>query len=692
MKLQTGDRRFRFPQMLCLGLVLGMLASTNVSGATAQCTPGSCDDNNPCTVDTCDPVAGCIYTTTNCDDGNSCTVDSCSPGGAPGVASLFIGHDIQLLEHQYQKIGTFVQAWGALSKATGAAVDANGVVYVCNPSYGNNQIERRGPGNTNLGTIVATVGGQWIEDLGNYGGGYILASTFDGKIFTIDTTTGADVLLFPTGHSLTGVTYDGTFIWTTGGYANTLVYKRDLAGNIIATFNTGQTNTGIGYDPDDGTLWVGHPNALVTHYSQLGVLIGGFVTPTNGRFIDGVELGKLLLPAGCQHNPLDCNDNDFCTVDACDPVTGCSNPPRVCDDTNPCTDDACDSVLGCVISDNTDNCDDSNFCTNGDICYGGLCQAGPPLVCNDNNVCTTDSCDPRFGCDFVNNTNLCDDGNPCTVEEMCAGGTCQPGVPVACDDGNVCTTDTCDPIAGCVYTNNTSPCNDGNGCTTGDVCNGGTCQPGAPLVCVAIDECHVAGICNPLTGLCSNPNAQNGTACNDGNVCTQGDFCEEGTCFGGNPIVCPAPDQCHLPGTCNPDTGACSNPPKPNGTACNDGNPCTVGDKCVGGICAGATTITPPVETQNLSVAADKSTYSWSPVLDATAYAVVRGNMAALPVGSSAGGEVCFAGFSSPAVVDTTTPAPNASFWYLSQARNPCGLGPLGTQSNGTMRVTMICP
>lgn len=45
-----------------------------------------------------------------------------------------------------------------------------------------------------------------------------------------------------------------------------------------------------------------------------------------------------------------------------------------------------------------------------------------------------------------------------------------------CNDINACTTDTCNPAAGCVFTNNTNPCNDGNACTTGDVCDGGVCS------------------------------------------------------------------------------------------------------------------------------------------------------------------------------------------------------------------------
>src|SRR5216684_665797 len=40
-------------------------------------------------------------------------------------------------------------------------------------------------------------------------------------------------------------------------------------------------------------------------------------------------------------------------------------------------------------------------------------------------------------------------------------------------------------------------------------------------------------------------------------------------------VTCTASDQCHVAGTCDPATGMCSNPPKANGTACNDGNACT---------------------------------------------------------------------------------------------------------------------
>ncbi len=149
---------------------------------------------------------------------------------------------------------------------------------------------------------------------------------------------------------------------------------------------------------------------------------------------------------------------------------------------------------------------------------------------------------------------------------------------------------TCNPASGtCSNPNavdNTS-CNDGNACTRSDTCQAGACVGANPVTCAASDQCHVAGTCNPANGTCSNPNAADNTACNDGNRCTQSDTCHGGACVGANPVTCSASDQCHVAGICNPGTGACSNPAKPDGTTCNDGNAATFNDNCQSGICAG---------------------------------------------------------------------------------------------------------
>jgi hypothetical protein len=135
-------------------------------------------------------------------------------------------------------------------------------------------------------------------------------------------------------------------------------------------------------------------------------------------------------------------------------------------------------------------------------------------------------------------------------------------------------------------------CNDGNACTQTDRCVSGTCTGSNPVTCAASDQCHVAGTCNPSTGACSTPAAPDGTVCNDGNPCTQTDTCVNGTCTGSNPVTCTAGDQCHIAGMCNPSTGACSTPAAPDGTACNDANACTQTDTCVSGACTGSSPVT----------------------------------------------------------------------------------------------------
>jgi len=115
-----------------------------------------------------------------------------------------------------------------------------------------------------------------------------------------------------------------------------------------------------------------------------------------------------------------------------------------------------------------------------------------------------------------------------------------------------------------------TPCDDGNACTQNDTCQAGVCTGANPVTCATPDQCHIAGACNPSTGACSNPAKPDATPCDDGNACTQTDSCQAGICTGANPVTCTASDQCHDPGTCNTVTGVCSNPAKTGPAACID--------------------------------------------------------------------------------------------------------------------------
>ena len=110
----------------------------------------------------------------------------------------------------------------------------------------------------------------------------------------------------------------------------------------------------------------------------------------------------------CERNaPVPCNDGSACsTQDVCDATGKCVGAlPLKCDDANVCTADSCDPKVGCVHMPVTVTtpCDDGNACTDKDVCGTGTgkCAAGTPKVCNDNSVCTTDGCDPKTGCTVV---------------------------------------------------------------------------------------------------------------------------------------------------------------------------------------------------------------------------------------------------------------------------------------------------
>ena len=124
---------------------------------------------------------------------------------------------------------------------------------------------------------------------------------------------------------------------------------------------------------------------------------------------------------------------------------------------------------------------------------------------------------------------VCNDTNECTVGDVCSGGACS-GAARDCNDGNPCTDDSCSPASGCIHVNNSLPCNDSNACTLQDTCQSGACVGSNPVVCPSPGQCHDPGICDALTGLCSNPVKADGTPCSDANACTAPDHCSSGVC------------------------------------------------------------------------------------------------------------------------------------------------------------------
>ncbi len=177
-------------------------------------------------------------------------------------------------------------------------------------------------------------------------------------------------------------------------------------------------------------------------------------------------------------DPPDCNDDIACTIDECDTQQqACVHTPddTACDDGKVCTVDSCDDVDDCQhdpVADDTP-CDVDP--TRVESCQNGLCVADclEDEDCDDEQECTTDSCSAQGVCEFEPDHDSCNEGlTACDTPYVCiAFEGCVESDPIDCDDDEPCTTDTCDDTLGCQY----EALPDGTICDDGWVCDAGVC-------------------------------------------------------------------------------------------------------------------------------------------------------------------------------------------------------------------------
>lgn len=328
-----------------------------------------------------------------------------------------------------------------------------------------------------------------------------------------------------------------------------------------------------------------------------------------------------------------CDDGDPCTTsDACSQGV-CSGTPTDCNDGDVCTDDAC-GPGGCVKSPSSAPCNDGDACTSGDVCSGGTCQ-GTAILCDDGDACTTDGCGANGECVFTASPGAsCSDGNACTTGDTCAAEGACVGTAIVCDDDEPCTADACNPAdlpagydpaaptSACRHDPTSGPCDDGNLCTTGDTCIAGSCES-TPVSCPDGGPCDTYA-CVPGTGGCTLTPANEGLACDDGSACTSGDVCTAGTCAGpnlicscstnadcddqnpcngqeicatqpggakacavGTPVTCPDSENICIEYQCNEATGQCAAQVVNDGVTCGDDDACVQDRRCAAGQCKG---------------------------------------------------------------------------------------------------------
>jgi immune inhibitor InhA-like protein len=228
----------------------------------------------------------------------------------------------------------------------------------------------------------------------------------------------------------------------------------------------------------------------------------------------------------------------------------------------------------CVVVDEDDgvSCDDGQFCTVNDVCVTGDCKSDTQNLCGLTPAgCELITCDePSMMCSKTAGGN----GDPCTPADLCqinghcANGLCN-GQPKDCFFApvpNECYVANCNSQNGMCEpevdpTKLGQPCT-GDVCTVNQTCDAmGNCIGGQPKDCSAFTVGCENGVCDQATGICFGQPVPPGGQCFDGI-----DDCNTGTCD---------------------NMANCVPSPLPDGTMCNDFNTCTAGDLCTAGNCAG---------------------------------------------------------------------------------------------------------
>ena len=285
---------------------------------------------------------------------------------------------------------------------------------------------------------------------------------------------------------------------------------------------------------------------------------------------DGLSACDALTPVTEICNGVD----DDCDDDVDEPATQGGDFVNLCDDGDECTADLCAGEAGCEHAAlDGDECEDGNPCTVADLCVQGICL-GTPVECDDDNPCTDDTCNEAGGCHFEPNFAGCDDGDPCSVGDSCLDGVCS-GFSTACD---------------CLQDADCQALEDGDLCNGTLVCDLSKlpyqCRVDSDTIVVCPepeggDAPCLTSSCDPLSGACGFAPDHQGWPCDDGDPCTLGDTCADGSCQAGEDVNCNdgnpcTADSCELGIGCV--HGSLDGP-------CSDGDVCTVGDACVAGEC-----------------------------------------------------------------------------------------------------------
>lgn len=328
----------------------GLCQDDNGRGVCVRNDSAACDDDDPCTNDSCDSAAGTCSNVPFCDDGDACNgVETCDPATLECQA----GQAVECSD------GNVCNGIETCDSSTGACVP--GTPLDC----GDGQVCTIDNCDAATGCVYVNDDGAPCDDEDLCTVGDVCMNGFcestprdcdDGNSCTTDTCDPA------TGCDHTELS-DGTAC--NDGIPCT---ENDVCVNVACEGTPKACDDGV--DCTDDSCDPATGNCIHTP------------NDANCPQLD-CAFNEGCGPTGCVASPLAdvlCDDQDACTIDTClgydpsaHPTTGCVHQVIDCDDDDLCTNDSCDPQEGCK---NEDKC--SNFSYDRDRPLG-------PAASNDRN-------------------------------------------------------------------------------------------------------------------------------------------------------------------------------------------------------------------------------------------------------------------------------------------------------------------
>ncbi len=117
---------------------------------------------------------------------------------------------------------------------------------------------------------------------------------------------------------------------------------------------------------------------------------------------------------------IECNDNDFCTIDTCIPSKGCQHSARSCNDNNVCTSEYCNSITQACEIVSIQKCDDGYACNGSEICDSkNGCITTTLPICGTHDGCCPIACSSHIDQDCKVMVDFFSSYNECTSEVTC---------------------------------------------------------------------------------------------------------------------------------------------------------------------------------------------------------------------------------------------------------------------------------